>query len=250
MGMMLTFKRVIQDYITPNGISLQRDLTQRISRQVDFLSKARSLAASMKTGIRFIKTEVNKFPIDIPDSDARAALCETIDDFIRDRITFAGQAINTLLFNAGKIKNGDVIMVYARSSVVIGLLKEAVAKGFQFQVVVIDSRPFLEGFILLLFLGKETLKELVKAGIQCEYGYTHSIPALLKGVTKVIIGASSVMTNGDIMGRIGTAVVCMAAYTANLPVIVLCETYKFSDNLVRLDSFVWNEHGILYFHDR
>lgn len=92
--------------------------------------------------------------------------------------------------------------------------------------------------------GKEMLKELVKAGIKCTYIHTHSIPFVMKQVTKVIIGASAIMTNGDIMARVGTSVVCMAAYDAKVPVIVLCETYKFQENIVRLDSFVWNELGI------
>lgn len=44
------------------------------------------------------------------------------------------------------------------------------------------------------------------------------------------------------MSRIGTAVVTMMAHEYQIPVIICCETYKFSDN-VRLDSFVWNEIG-------
>lgn len=87
------------------------------------------------------------------------------------------------------------------------------------------------------------LKELVKCGVKCTYGFTNTIPFLIKKATKVIVGASAVMTNGDMMSRIGTSVVCMAAYKASVPVIVVCETYKMCEGLVRLDSFVWNEHG-------
>jgi translation initiation factor eIF-2B subunit delta len=64
----------------------------------------------------------------------------------------------------------------------------------------------------------------------------------MKEVTKVIIGASALFANGAVMSRIGTAVVTMMAYEYQIPVIVCCETYKFSD-AVRLDSFVWNEIG-------
>ena len=84
------------------------------------------------------------------------------------------------------------------------------------------------------------LKELKAAGIKCTYILTNSIPYVIKQTTKVIIGTSSVMTNGDVMGKAGTAIVCMAAYDSQVPVIVLAETLKFSDQ-VRLDSFVWNE---------
>lgn len=143
--MMSAFKKVIADYVTPSGLSLQRDLTHHISHQVNYLTKTRSLSASMKTAIRYLKTQVTNLSLDTPDADAIIDLCEKIDDFIRDRIILAGQAINTLIFNAGKIKNGDVIVVYARSSVVLGLLKEAVVRKILFRVIVLDSKPFFEG---------------------------------------------------------------------------------------------------------
>ena len=114
LAMMHTFKKVISDYATPSGVTLQRDLTQHISRQVDFLTKTRSLAASMKTAIRFLKTQISQFPIDIPDADAKTQLCDIIDDFVRERITFANKAIQNLVLGSGKIKHGDVIMVYGR----------------------------------------------------------------------------------------------------------------------------------------
>ena len=123
----------------------------------------------------------------------------------------------------------------SRSSTVLQLLKEAHAQGFKFKVIVVDSRPLLEG--------REMLKELVHLGIKTTYIFSNAIPYIIKEATKVILGASSVMTNGDIMGRVGTSIICMAAYDAKVPVLVLCESYKFSDNLVRLDSFVWNELG-------
>jgi translation initiation factor eIF-2B subunit delta len=86
------------------------------------------------------------------------------------------------------------------------------------------------------------LAEFVKAGIKCTYVLTNALPFVIKHATKVIIGTSSVLANGDLMSRVGTSVVCMAAYDHKVPVLALCESYKFSEQ-VRLDSFVWNELG-------
>lgn len=139
-----------------------------------------------------------------------------------------------------KIKNGDVILTFARyfslisSSIVLKLLLEAHENNIDFRVIVVDSRPKLEG--------KDTVADLVRAGIHCTYVLTNALPFVIKEATKVIIGASSVLSNGDLMSRVGTSVVCMAAHDAKVPVMVLCEVYKFSDT-VRLDSFVWNEMG-------
>ncbi len=59
-------------------------------------------------------------------------------------------------------------------------------------------------------------------------------------VTKVFLGAHTVLSNGALFSRAGTALVAMAAHAKHIPVIVLCESYKFSDR-VQLDSFVYNE---------
>jgi len=56
----------------------------------------------------------------------------------------------------------------------------------------------------------------------------------------VLLGAHAMMTNGRLYSRIGTALVAMEANEADKPVIVLCETIKFSDR-VALDSIVHNE---------
>ena len=234
MAMLQTFQRVVCDYNTPQGTSLQRHLTTHISKQVDFLSTTRSLCATMKTAIRFLKQQISTLSIDMPDEDAKALLCETIDDFIRDRIVYADNLIVREVLSADKIKDGDVILTYACSSVVLQLLLEAHKLQIDFRVIVVDGRPKLEG--------KTMLRRLVSVGIKCTYILTNGLNYVIKEATKAIIGASAVLSDGAIMSRAGTALVAMAASDAKVPVMVLCETLKFSAS-VRLDSFVWNEIG-------
>jgi len=44
------------------------------------------------------------------------------------------------------------------------------------------------------------------------------------------------------MSRVGTSQVTLVAKSQNVPVLVCCETYKFSER-VQTDSFVFNELG-------
>ena len=44
------------------------------------------------------------------------------------------------------------------------------------------------------------------------------------------------------MSRVGTSQVALVAKSHNVPVLVCCESYKFSDK-PRTDSFVYNELG-------
>jgi translation initiation factor eIF-2B subunit delta len=117
---------------------------------------------------------------------------------------------------------------------VLQLFLQAHQQGIDFKVVVVDARPKLEGL--------DTAEILSKHGIKCTYVYTNALVSVMKQSTKVIMGASSILSNGDLMSRTGSSLVAMAAYDHKVPVMVLCEMYKFSDT-VRLDSFVWNEIG-------
>lgn len=76
---------------------------------------------------------------------AKVLLLRKIDSFIRDRIILADRVIEQHAI--AKIKDGETILTYARSSVVEGVLLEAKRQGKSFSVVVVDSRPLYEGII-------------------------------------------------------------------------------------------------------
>lgn len=100
-----------------------------LSRQITHLVAARPMSVTMGNAIRQLKLEISGSDIDLPEQDvclpsctalhidnvfpqAKDALCHKIDHYIRDRIIIADQVIQNI---AGKkIKNGDVILTYAR----------------------------------------------------------------------------------------------------------------------------------------
>ena len=102
----------------------------------------------------------------------------------------------------------------------------------KFRVVVVDSRPRLEG--------RGLLKSLAEHGIQCTYVLLSAVSYVMKDVTKVILGAAAMMASGTALSRVGTAVVAMMAHTLRRPVIFCCETYKFGRR-VQMDGIVSNE---------
>ena len=63
-----------------------------------------------------------------------------------------------------------------------------------------------------------------------------------QNVTRVLLGASSLLSNGAMLGPAGTAMVAALAKAQQIPVIVAAESYKFSEK-VQLDSIVYNELG-------
>ena len=184
----------------------------------------------MGNAIRWLKLEISGIDIETPETEAKRNLCESIDNFIRERITVAGQVIASSA--AEKIQDGDVVLTYAKSHIVQQTLLRAHALGRRFRVITMDSRP--------LFEGKNLARALSEAGIEVHYALTHALGHCARDATKVLLGAHSMLSNGRLYARVGAASVAMMATDADVPVIVCCESVKFTDR-VALDSIVTNE---------
>lgn len=232
--MLLAFKDVIRDYQLPNEQVLARHLERHLSPLIAFLIQARPLAVSMGQAIRQLKLKISTISPDVHESEAKKMLYESIDAFLLNRIDLADQLI--VQHGLTKIFDGDVILTFSRSQVVKELLIAAFRAGKSFRVIIVDARPFFEG--------KRLLNELVDAGLsgRCTYVNLNALGYIIKEVTKTIIGAHCIYSNGALVSRVGTAMVALMSRRANAPVIACVESLKFSER-VQLDSFVMNEIG-------
>lgn len=201
---------------------------------IAFLVQARPLAISMGHAIRHLKLKISTLPPDTTDSEARDFMIAVIDNYLRNRIELSDQLIAQ--HGCTKILDeGDVILTFGHSGVVGKTLIRAHSEARKrFRVIVVDSRPFLEG--------RKMLERLVEVGIDCTYIHLNSIGHVMKEVTKVFLGAHGLYSNGALLSRVGTATIALLAKNANKPVIVCCETLKFSEHL-QMDSIVYNEIG-------
>ena len=227
----------------------------------------------MGNGIRFIKRLISSTR-DLSDDDTRIHLITSIDEFIDKRIKLADELIIRNLLGlephtTAKIVDGDVVLTHGRSHVVEQAIKYASSINITFRVVVVDSRPRMEGrglgkqlpfwwpnvflwatvavkphlthvVVVCSFFSFFSVKSLAEHGIQCTYVMLGAISYVMKDVTKVILGASAMMANGTALSRVGTAVVALMGHSSRLPIIFCCETYKFCER-VQLDAIVSNE---------
>lgn len=232
-AMLLAFQEAIKDYSTPLEKTLVRDLTAKINSYVSFLTECRPLSISMGNAIRFLKSRIAKLPLSLSEPEAKAALCSDIDRFINEKIVLADKVI--VRHAATKIRDGDVLLTYGLSCVVEMILLHAHELGKQFRVVVVDSRPKNEGQILL--------RRLVAKGLTCTYTHLNAISYMMPEATRVFLGAASILSNGTVYSRVGTACVAMVAHAFHVPVLICCEAYKFHER-VQLDSICSNELGL------
>lgn len=158
---------------------------------------------------------------------------DKIDTYASEQIEMAAIAISLKVRE--KISNGDVILTYGCSSLIKRTLVEACKESvLKFKVIVVDSRPDHEG--------QEMLKSLTMLGINCTYVLINAVSFIMPEVTKVLLGAHALLANGYVMSRCGTAQIALVAKSYNVPVLVCCETHKFSER-VQTDAFVFNEIG-------
>ena len=183
----------------------------------------------MGNAIRWLKVEISNVDVSTPELQAKSDLCDSIDTYVREKITVADQVIANKANE--KIEDGDIIITFAKSSIVQQTLVEAFRRGKKFRVIVVDSRP--------LFEGRQIALALADLGLEVQYTLIHGISHVIRHATKVFLGAHSMMSTG-LYSRVGTALVAMSAKEAKIPVVVCCESVKFTER-VALDSFVHNE---------
>lgn len=232
LAMLETFQIVIKDYKTPEGTTLSRNLTSYLSHQIDFLKKSRPLSVTMGNAIRWLKQEISLIDPSTPDLQAKEELCEKITQFAREKVEFADQLI---LENASQhIDNDSTILTYGCSKVLGELfIHNAVELNKKFQIIIVDSRP--------LFEGRKMADMLRSRGLNVMYVLITSLGTVFNmDIDYVFLGAHSILSNGFLYSRVGTAMLAMSAKRRNIPVLVCCESLKFSQR-VQLDSVTFNE---------
>ncbi|CAL5191325.1 unnamed protein product [Lathyrus oleraceus] len=232
IAMLQAFQDVIKDYTVPPERTLVRDLTTKISSYVSFLIECRPLSISMGNAIRFLKSRISQLPRTQSESESKTSLQSDIERFIYEKIILADKMI--VEHAVTKIRDGDVLLTYGSSSAVEMILLHAHKLGKQFRVVVVDSRPSHRGKLLL--------HSLLEEGLSCTYTHINAVSYIMHEVTRVFLGASSVLSNGTVYSGVGTACVAMVAHAFHVPVIVCCEAFKFHER-VQLDSICSNELG-------
>jgi translation initiation factor eIF-2B subunit delta len=224
------FCDVIKDYKTPPKRTLSWDLDKHIRLQVQHLVDCRQMSMSMGNFIKFVRFTITQVASDVSEADAKDFLLERLYNFVEERISVAQQ--NIAKFCTSAIKANDVILTFGSSPVIRQVLIAA-AKVKTFKLIVVDARPLREGLKTVAALSPY---------VTCIYTPLGSAATAMKEATKVILGASALLSNGSVFAPVGTAMVASLAKFFRVPVIFAAETYKFCEK-VQLDSIVYNEIG-------
>ncbi|KAG5950166.1 hypothetical protein E4U53_005423 [Claviceps sorghi] len=229
---LLAFKKVIDAYTTPHGNTFSRHFTSHVlNPQIEYLTACRPMCFSMGNAIRWLKLQISKIDIDLPDADAKKMLCRSIDNYIHERIVLANLVI--VKRAADQIGNDEVVLTYAHHKLVERALLHAKADGKRFQVILVDD-PFER-------VGIEHAKRLAAAGIPVTYvSDLGALKTNLQDATLVLAAAEAMFSNGSMYARAGTCDIATLATDMGVLVVALSETVNFTER-VSIDSLTYNE---------
>ncbi|CAD8104477.1 unnamed protein product [Paramecium primaurelia] len=166
----------------------------------------------------------------LDENESKIWLCNQIDQFIQSKIISASELI---IKNATQlIQEGTTILVYARSYLIENFIINYFKQGKQLTIFVVDNPQFGEG--------SQLVNRLLQQGISCYQILLSHVSYILSKVDKILVGASSMLCNGALVSRVGTALLACLASTHKIPFLVFCESYKFSEKS-QIDSLSWNE---------
>jgi translation initiation factor eIF-2B subunit delta len=186
---------------------------------------------SMGNAVRWLKLQISKIDIDLPDIDAKKLLSESIDNFISERISLADYVI--VKTAADMIEDGEVILTYAHHHLVEKTLLRAKEQGKSFEVIIVDD-PYER-------VGVSHAKSLSAAGIPVSYSPDlGALRSNLRESTSLFVAAEAMFSNGAMYARAGTCDAAAAATDLGLRVVALCETINFTER-VSIDSLTYNE---------
>uniref|UniRef100_A0A2M4AEM9 Translation initiation factor eIF2B subunit delta n=1 Tax=Anopheles triannulatus TaxID=58253 RepID=A0A2M4AEM9_9DIPT len=235
LALLRMLNQLIHDYETPPEKEFCRSFEETLNIAATHLQRCRPFSVSMTNALRHVKMNTRQLDAKLSDSEQKECLLEAIEAYIRDHMEKAEEAI--CISVQEKIYDGDVILTYGCSSLIKHILEEANRRAKRFRVIIVNARPREEEH--------EMLEQLVRQGVHCVCVLINAVSYVMPEVTKVLLGAHALLANGSVMSRVGTAQIALVAKAYNVPVLVCCETHKFTER-VQTDAFVYNELGNPY----
>jgi ribose 1,5-bisphosphate isomerase len=110
------------------------------------------------------------------------------------------------------------IMTHSLSGTVLEVLTNCLSQIEQ--IIVLEGRPRYEG--------REVARALAKGNASITLITDAQADIFLPQCHVVVVGADSILANGDILNKAGTALLAWAAHGHKIPFYVLCETLKIS----------------------
>lgn len=207
-------EEALEEFIKNCQAGSRDDFLSQLREEGNKLAEARPSAIALPNAVDMFIEKVEAINLGMPDLKDAALLAgkelmeDTKDSF--KELTEKGSEI---------VRDGQLILIHCHSSTVTGILKKAWDSGKRFNVICTETRPSKQGFI--------SAKELAEHEIPTTIVIDSAVASVMAGVDMALVGADTILKNGDVVNKIGTLGVALAAKEFGVPMYVATQRLKF-----------------------
>ena len=199
------------------------DFLKELSEAKKTLFVTRKTEPLMRNAIRWIMNRVDKNN------------SKKVKDIARTVSSSANQFLNNLersreeiaTIGANRIRNGSVIFTHCHSSTVTYMLQKAKQQGKIFEVICTETRP--------IFQGRKTAKEMLDLNLKTTMIVDSAARHFMNQADIVLVGSDAITSEGNVINKIGTSLIALAAHEARTPFYVVSELLKFDPATIHGD---------------
>ncbi|MBN2335969.1 S-methyl-5-thioribose-1-phosphate isomerase [Candidatus Bathyarchaeota archaeon] len=197
---------------------------------VKALVETRETEPMMRNGLKYLQSHVQGrwTSFDIFTAQVEKASSEVLNFFKQARS-------NIVEIGSKRICDGDTILTHCHSSATTATLIRAHELGKRFSVIQTETRPKYQGRI--------TARELVEAGIDTTMIVDSAARHFMKEIDFAMVGSDAITSEGNVINKIGTSQVAMAAQEARIPFYVVSTLLKFDAETILGEFEVIEERG-------
>ena len=196
-------------------VKSRKNFLKQLSEAKSILFASRETEPLMRNAVRWIISEVERSNREQVGeltkivSSASQLFLKDLEDS-KSRIAEIG---------ARRIRDNAVVLTHCHSSTVTNLLRKAKQEGKTFEVICTESRP--------VFQGRLTAKEMLDYGVNTTLIVDSAARFFINQVNLVVVGADAITSEGNVVNKIGTSMIALAANEARIPFYVVSELLKF-----------------------
>jgi len=210
-------KALVRDLLE---VETPAEAARALDEGVRKLVAARDTEPMLRNGLKYIQSHV---PRDWTDREEFREAVERASAEIQG--FFKESKTRIVEIGARRVRDGDTILTHCHSSAVTGTLVEAHRQGRRFRVIQTETRPKYQGRI--------TARELVEAGIDTTMIVDSAARHFMKEIDFVVVGSDAITSEGNVINKIGTSQVALAASEARIPFYVVSTLLKFDSVTIR-----------------
>ena len=199
------------------------DFLKELSKAKKTLFVTRETEPLMRNAIRWIMNRVDKNN------------SKKVNDIAKSVSSSANQFLNNLersreeiaIIGANRIRNGSVIFTHCHSSTVMYMLQKAKQQGKIFEIICTETRP--------IFQGRKTAKEMLGLDLKTTMIVDTAARHFMNQADIVLVGSDAITSEGNVINKIGTSLIALAAHEARTPFYVVSELLKFDPATIHGD---------------